>query len=66
MTETKCHTFLEPQVRDDLNDDGNVRNGRNVGKVSNVGNIMNAEISDFRNVRTSSVLPFRNHNLELI
>ena len=35
QTDTKCHTFLEPQARADLNDDGNVRNGRNVGNVSN-------------------------------
>ena len=42
LTDTKFHTFLEPQARNDLNDDGNVRIGRNVGKVRNIGH---AEIS---------------------
>ena len=53
-----CHTFLEPQAQADLNDDGNVRNGKNVGNVRNFGNIRNAEISGMSG---SSVIPFRNH-----
>ena len=28
QTDTKCHTFSEPQAWGDLNDDGNFRNGR--------------------------------------
>ena len=55
LPDTKCHTFLEPQARADLNDDGNVRNGRNVGNVRNFGNIRNAEISVMSG---SSVIPF--------
>ena len=43
LPDTKCHTFLEPQARADLNDDGNVRNGRNVRNVWNVGNVRNVK-----------------------
>ena len=32
-TDTKYHTFSEPQPRADLNDNGNFRNGGNVRKI---------------------------------
>ena len=34
MTEMKRHTFLEPQLQSELNDEGNIRNA---GTVRNVG-----------------------------
>ena len=45
LTDTKCQTFLEPEAPADLNDDGNVRNSKNVG------NIRNAEIHRFAQIR---------------
>ena len=41
-----------------MNDDGNVRNGRNVVNVRNFWNIRNAEISGMSG---SSVIPLPNH-----
>ena len=55
MTDTKCHTFWESQARADLNDDGNFWNGENIGMLRISGMLG----------QTSSVIPFRNHNLEL-
>ena len=52
LPDTKCHTFLEPQARADLNDYGNVINGRNVGNVRNVWNVKNV-----RNVKNVKTLP---------
>ena len=58
---TKCHTFLEQQARADLNDDGNVRNFRNVRNVEISGML---RMSGHR--QTPSVIHFWNHKLELI
>ena len=33
QTDTKCHTFSEPETRGDLNDDGHFRNGLNLRNV---------------------------------
>ena len=43
-TDIKCHPFLKPQPRGDLNDDGNFKNGGNLRNIRNVENV--------RNVRT--------------
>ena len=65
QTVIKCDTFLEAQVPADLNDD------RNFGNVTDWGNVRNAGMSGMFRIsgmlgQTSSVIPFQNHNLELI
>ena len=52
----KVSYIFEPQARADLNDDGNFWNGDNIGMLRISGMLG----------QTSSVIPFRIHNLELI
>ena len=40
MIDIKCHTFSEPQLQADLNENGNFRNGENVRNVGNDRNVM--------------------------
>ena len=56
-TDIKCLTFLEPQARADLVDDGNIRNGGNVRNVRNDRNVENSGMSG----NTSSVIPLQKH-----
>ena len=41
QTDTKCHTFLEPQAQADFNDAWNFRNAGDFGNVRNVKNFSN-------------------------
>ena len=61
LTDTKCNTFLKPQAQADLNEGGNFWNGGNVRNVEMSGMLTISGISG----QTSSVIPFRNHKLEL-
>ena len=61
-TDIKYYTFLEPQARADLNDDGSFRNSLDFGNVRNVSNV-----KIFRNVKTDiKCHNFFNHKLKLI
>ena len=63
----KCHTFSEPQDRSDLDDDDDDNNNNNI----NEDNKDNKEEDDNNNKKllfskVSSVIPFRNHKLDLL
>ena len=59
----KCHTFSEPQAQTDLNDDDE-EDDNNTHNNDHINEDNKEEDDD--NEKLSSVIPFRNHKLNLI